>query len=221
MPTGGEHQVFHFTHVDHLGEIVRRGLLSDAVIQSGGEFDHEAGDRSIKDRRRHRVVPCGPGGVVADYVPFYFAPRSPMLYRITNPYSLSSGGVATYRGSPYELVYLVTTVETLCTAHLPLVLTDRNAAANVASFSDDPARWFADGFIDWPLMKQAMWKSTAEDPDRMDRRAAECLVHCALPWRLITQLAVHDQAIADRARAALAGAGDNKTVPVLRPTWYF
>jgi len=124
-------------------------------------------------------------------------------------------------GSPYELVYLVTTVETLCTAHLPLVLTDRNAAANVASFSDDPARWFADGFIDWPLMKQAMWKSTAEDPDRMDRRAAECLVHCALPWRLITQLAVHDQAIADRARAALAGAGDNKTVPVLRPTWYF
>ena len=221
MSAEPEHRIYHFTHVDHLRTIVRQGLLSDAAVQSGGRLDHEAGDHSIKDRRRHRVVPCGPGGVVADYVPFYFAPRSPMLYRITNPNSLESGGVATYGALPHELVYLVTTVERLHSAGLSLVLTDRNAATSVATFSDDPAQWGASDFIDWPLMGQQMWTNTEADPDRMERRAAECLVHGIVPWNLIDQVAVRDQLMSERTRAVLAQAGDLTTVPLLRPAWYF
>ena len=37
---------------------------------------------SIQDRRSIKSVPCGVGGSLHDYVPFYFAPRSPMLYTI-------------------------------------------------------------------------------------------------------------------------------------------
>jgi hypothetical protein len=42
----------------------------------------EVGDPQIKERCRNRAVNTGPGGTIGDYVPFYFAPRSPMLYRI-------------------------------------------------------------------------------------------------------------------------------------------
>jgi len=46
-------------------------------------------------------VPLAPYGCVADYVPFYFAPRSPMLYK------LHKGGVPNYTGGQDPLVYLV------------------------------------------------------------------------------------------------------------------
>jgi len=59
----------------------------------------------IKDRRARKRVPAGPGGTVADYVPFYFAPRSPMLYAITR------GLVPGYDGGQSSVVHLVTSTD--------------------------------------------------------------------------------------------------------------
>jgi ssDNA thymidine ADP-ribosyltransferase, DarT len=80
----------HFTHIDNLPQILTTGALS-ADVNVGGRLVREVGDRTIKAARRCYVVPCGPGGHPADYVPFYFAPRSPMLYRI------ACGGVEHYQ----------------------------------------------------------------------------------------------------------------------------
>ena len=73
--------IMHFTHIDNLRQILADGVLyPDARV--GNRLQAEVGDRDIKvDRRRHAVI-CEPGGYPADYVPFYFAPRSPMLHRI-------------------------------------------------------------------------------------------------------------------------------------------
>jgi len=221
MPHAAEHLVFHFTHVSHLSAIVRDGLLSDSVVHAGGRLTHEAGDLGIKDQRRRRAVPCGPGGVVADYVPFYFAPRSPMLYRITNPQGLADGGVVTYNGGPDELVYLVTSVERLHQAGLSLVLTDRNAAAALAKFRSAPTSWFESGFIDWPLMNARLWNDTTGYPDRMARRMAECLAHQCVPWACFAKVAVANAAVARQARDALISAGEHAMVPVPEPNWYF
>ncbi|MGF0313829.1 DarT ssDNA thymidine ADP-ribosyltransferase family protein [Rhodococcus sp. IEGM1428] len=46
-----------------------------------------------------------PGGCVADYIPLYFAPRSPMLY------SLKMGNVPTFQGDTHDFVYIVTSTE--------------------------------------------------------------------------------------------------------------
>ena len=51
--------------------------------------------------------------MLADYVPFYFAPRSPMLYAI---YKCN---VQDYTGSQEEIVYLVSTVEIATGLGLP------------------------------------------------------------------------------------------------------
>jgi hypothetical protein len=97
--------VVHFTHVDNLVGIVIDGLVCDA--HSAGHLVTEAGEPRIKRRRKRRTVTVGPGGVVADYVPFYFAPRSPMMS------SIHHRSVATFTGDEHDLVYLVTTVERL------------------------------------------------------------------------------------------------------------
>jgi ssDNA thymidine ADP-ribosyltransferase, DarT len=67
-------RILHFTHVKNLAGIAGSGLVADQHKPAGTV---ECADLSIKERRRSQTVLAGPGGVVADYTPFYFAPRSP------------------------------------------------------------------------------------------------------------------------------------------------
>ena len=76
------HLAYHFTHVSNLARILRDGeLRSDSVVSHSGRLSVEVGDPEVKAKRRLFVVPVPPGGVLADYVPFYFAPRSPTMFR--------------------------------------------------------------------------------------------------------------------------------------------
>lgn len=94
----------------------------------------EAGDTSVKRLRKRREAPLQPGGVVADYVPFYFGYRSPMMFKIDR------GGVPTYSGDCDDLVYLVTTVERL--ARLGCQCCSRTGTRQWPS-RDSPTRWLA------------------------------------------------------------------------------
>lgn len=202
----------HFTHVDHISLIIKHGLLSDSKAQSTGLLLTEVGHRGIKGRRRSREVPVPPGGAVGDYAPFYFAPRSPMMYVIHR------GGVPTYDGGCDDLVYLVTTVERLAELGLPLVFTDRNAALKVAAFAEGLAR--LDELVDWRLMEEPRWSNTPEEPDRKERRMAECLAHDCVPWEAFTTVVVKTPECAQRAASAISSLGQSTPV-VVRPDWYF
>jgi ssDNA thymidine ADP-ribosyltransferase, DarT len=201
--------VLHFTHVSHLATIVQHGLLSDTQARARGVLAVEIGNASIKKDRRGRSVPVGPGGCVADYVPFYFAPRSPMMYAI------EKGKVPTYDGGCDDLVYLMSDVQRLRAEGLLVLATDRNAVLGHAEFTEDDAR--LTDIVDWDLMQAAFWATT---PDGRERRMAECLVHEAVPRAAFTEVACKNDACAARARSALATVGSRTTVAV-RPDWYF
>jgi len=70
--------VTHFTHISHLSTILQLGLLSDTAARQAGLVQTEIGNQEIKEMRRGRAAPVPPRGVVADYAPFYYAPRSPL-----------------------------------------------------------------------------------------------------------------------------------------------
>jgi hypothetical protein len=204
--------VAHFTHLDQLAAIVEQGLLSETVAINADARRTEVGNLEIKATRRRRLVPVPPGGVVADYAPFYFAPRSPMMYAIHR------GRVATYSGGCEELAYLVTSVERLASLGLTMVFTDRNAVLDAATFRSNPAD--LDALVDWPLMRATMWANTASEPDRRERRMAECLVHGRVPWAAFTEVAVKSAGSKQRALAAMAKARPQLPITV-RPSWYF
>lgn len=69
--------IYHFTHIENLPGIIKHGLLADNVIDPA--CYRNSGNQEIKAYRKSKPV-CD-GKYVGDYVPFYFAPRSPMLYR--------------------------------------------------------------------------------------------------------------------------------------------
>ncbi len=201
MTTPQRGLLFHFTHVDNLASVASTGLRSDNDVATSRTSFVEVAHRHIKDRRQEQAVPLAPGGVVADYVPFYFAARSPMLYAI------HKGGVSTYANGQSEIVYLVTSVDTIVQAPLPFVFTDRNASLTFAHFGNDVTD--IDRFVDWELMDSRWFSDTPQKPDRKERRMAEFLVHGTVPWAAFVGIAAQSPAMsrqpslcADQARGA-------------------
>ena len=214
MPRPRPTPVFHFTRVEHLETIAASGLHCDSLAQANGMLTIEVGDTGIKARRSRRLVPLAPGGFVGDYAPFYFAPRSPMMY------SIAAGNVPTYMDGTGQIAYLVSTIETLQQFGLDIVLTDRNAFLGYTAFARLADAEPAEDFIDWSLMQERYWNDTPEYPDRKERRMAECLVHQTVPWRAFNEVVLTNEATAAHVRAFIARGGHAQEVSV-RPDWYF
>ncbi len=75
-------KIYHITHVQNLSQLARSGWLwSDAKRIELGLDCHVVGMSAIKQRRLEKIeVQCHPGTKVGQYAPFYFCPRSIMLY---------------------------------------------------------------------------------------------------------------------------------------------
>lgn len=205
--------LFHFTHRLNLPSVIAYGLRSDSAVRADGSLAVEVGEDRIKEQRRRRGVPIGPGGVVADYVPFYFAARSPMLYAI------SRGNVPAYQDGQNPLVYLVTDLDRLQKVGCRFVFTDRNAYYQTATYAEDPAE--LDQLVDWELMEATMWNNTAAEPDRMERRMAELLVHESVPFSAVLAVGVRSAAIASASAVAeVLGTLDDPPPVLVRPKWY-
>jgi hypothetical protein len=203
--------IYHFTHIDHLANIARLGLLSDSIAQERAIITNEVGNQEIKTRRRESLVSAGPEGRVSDYVPFYFAPNSPMMYAI------SRGNVPTYSEGTSPLVYLVADFDEVLAEGCQVVTTDRNAVLRYAKFFEGDSG--IDDSIDWDLMGATWWNNTDEEPDRKEKRMAECLVHRSLPFSLIGE--IHVRSAARKAQLVEALGVDYSEMIRVTPRWYF
>lgn len=193
-------------------DIIGHGLLSDSGTRDKGGTRIEVGHPDIKRLRRERPVPIAPHGMVGDYVPFYFAPRSPMMFVI------HSDNVPGYSAGSDRLVYLMTSIERLLALERAVLVTDRNAAKSYATFHHGTET--IDDVIDWDLMIQRQWSDTKDQPDRKERRMAEVLVRDVVPWSAFSEVAAKSEGIAQEARRAISSAGAMTPVTV-RPNWYF
>lgn len=204
--------IFHMTHIENLpGILARGGICCDRQVRNGKLAKVDIGNPEIKADRFRVPLRVGPGGVVADYVPFYFAPRSPMLFTI------HKGGVPSYKEGQNDVLYLVSSAQKIASAPLPFVFTDGHARMAISRSFDDLAKLSE---IDWPLMNAKYWNDAQEDPDRKRRRQAEILVHSFCPINQIEFIAVRNQTAANNAKAV---AESSRIAPGVRvmSQWYF
>ncbi|MGL5851228.1 MAG: type II toxin-antitoxin system toxin DNA ADP-ribosyl transferase DarT [Phycicoccus sp.] len=206
--------LFHITRIERLASVVEQGLLADSVCVARGISGVALGNADIKSRRAVRAVPCGSEGVVGDYVPFYFAPRSPMLNTI------SRGNISVEAADQEQIIYLMTTTQHIAAQGMSYVTTDRNAVYATAAFREDDAALDEPGHVDWDLMQAKMWNNDAEHPDRRERRMAECLVHHRVAWEALLGVAARSPAGKATVDGTLTTLGRSLRTYV-RPTWYF
>jgi hypothetical protein len=208
-------KIYHITHIDNLANILRDGgLWSDAKRIELGLQCEIVGMSSIKKRRLEElIVKCHPPDLVGEYVPFYFCPRSIMLYilyRADHP-------ELTYRGGQDPIVHLQADLyDTIAWSNQAMrswAFTDRNAGAYVAEFFCDAAEL---DHVNWDAVDARLWA----DFVTREGKQAEFLLRDYFPWHLVERIGVHDSNIMSRAAAALAALPTQSTLSV-EPSWYY
>lgn len=206
--------IYHITHINNLESIVKAdGLLAyNALCKAEAEYTNIAYE-SIQYRRATTRVPCSAGGVLHDYVPFYFAPRSPMLYTI------SRGNVEGYSKGQTPIIYLVSQVETIADSNLHFAFTDGHAVMTFTDFFDNLE--YLDDAIDWEVMESRYWFDTDEDNDRKRKRQAEFLVYNFFPWQLVTEIGVNNYQIKIEVDKILEKNTTHQPPVKTRTAWYY
>lgn len=209
MPT----YVYHHTHFENLSGILRSGgLCCDRICQASTLTVRGIAYQNLKARRMTTPVEVAPGGTLGDYVPFYFGPRSRMLY------AYAHGDVTGRPEGQDDIIYIVSSVEAVARAGLPFVFTDGHPVKEPKAFFNDLTDI---GQVDLRLMGERYWNDTNEDPDRKRRRQAEFLVWKRFPWQLVLGLATRTNNMLAQLTRVIGGSGPSCPPCALRPNWYY
>lgn len=201
--------IYHITHLDNLSSILQaKGLQAKKQI---GVNHINIAHSNLQERRATTRVPCGLDGSIHDYVPFYFAPRSPMLY------SIHRGNVEGYAQGQEPVVYLVSTIQEVAATQQYFAFTDGHPVVFPSCFYENLAEL---NKIDWIIMKARYWADVPEDQDRKRRRQAEFLVHSFFSWQWIKEIGVINQTMEKQVQEVLQKHSINTTLSI-HPEWYY
>lgn len=201
--------IWRIVHRDNLPWILDNGLhcANSAVV---APHYVNIGNAELIDKRRHRAVPKGPGGTLADYVPFYFTPFSVMMKNIH-----SGRGVPQRQNE--EIVMLVSSLHRVKALGVPFLFTNAHAYPDWTDYHDDMAQLSE---IDWPLLQRRDFKRDADDPRKMERYQAEALVFRHLPIRGVLGIICYTETLRQGIEQQVRVRGLDLAVHA-RTGWYF
>lgn len=211
MTMPAQPKIYHICHVDRLPSIIASaGLLSDAVLLNQALPGTVIGMNHIKQRRLQLELDSHPGLNVGDCVPFYFCPRSVMLFLISRGHQDLA-----YNGGQGPIVHLE--------ADLHATIQWANAQARRWAFtlSNAGSYYFEDRAdlaqlreINWDAVAARIWNNCKEP------KQAEFLLEQSFPWQLIERIGVKSRQIYMQVANVLPAQGHRPTVE-LRPEWYY
>ncbi len=191
-------------------------LLSDAEIMHRPACGTGIGMPHIKQRRLQELqLSAHPGLYVGQCVPFYFCPRSAMLYLI---HKGNEPGLA-YKGGQEPIARLEAdlydTVAWAKNNQRRWAFTTSNAGAYV--FDDFRDLTQLDR-IDWEAVAASDWRGT-----RKIGKQAECLIERSFSWHLIERIVVKSQQCYNRVLQIFSNTPQGTHRPTVKvlPAWYY
>lgn len=202
--------IWRIVHRDNLPWLLAHGLHCPSSSMRSPDWI-SIGNEDVIEKRLRRIVPIAPGGCLADYVPFYFSPFSPMLLNVITGYR----GIRQRRRS--EIVILVGKLRDLAADGVPYVFTNRHALKVTAEYFGSVDDLDA---VDWALLQSRDFRRDQNDLDKFDRYEAEALIHRHLPVQRLAGIVCYDTETQRRIIDSIGEKGLMLDVRV-RPGWYF
>jgi hypothetical protein len=172
--------LYRMVHWQNVAYILEHGMCCKAHENADPNYVNIGMKSLIEDRHEH-PIPMENAGNLGEYVPFYFAGHSPMLYLIMNGYS----GVT--KRPQNDIVYIIVNYDKVKEMQLPFVFTDRNAKIAVANFYTAEKDL---NKLNWQVIKSKDWSNDNDNLDRRDLKQAEFMVRNHLPLDCIYALVV-------------------------------
>lgn len=213
MTVPAQPKLYHIAHVDRLSSIVAEQCLwCDREVVRRAPPGTSIGMNSIKQRRLDELrLASHPTLFVGDCVPFYFCPRSVMLYLIYQ----GNHSELSYRGGQGPIVHLEADL------HAVVAWAVAQSRRWAFTLSNAGARYFEDrsdlgqlGEIDWDAVRATDWRSCK------DGKQAEFLLELSFPWHLVERIGVQSRAVYAAVVDALPARGHKPPVEI-RPEWYY
>jgi len=202
---------FRITHAANVPWLLVNGLHAANGTLSDPNFI-AIGNPDLIDKRTRRAVPIPPGGTLSEYVPFYFTPKSPMLY------NLKTGYRGLTKRSNDEIAILVSSCQSMAARGVTMLYTDRHAYVVTATWTRDAADLTT--LIDWDILCGHDFARSDSYPDKMERYQAEALAHRFVPPDALLGIGCASERVRPAMDAAVQHAGAKVRV-VVRPGWYF
>lgn len=200
--------IYHITDIGNLDAIIRAGgLHSDAALVGAGARPAQIGYADIKYRRLNEYrIGCCNNRFVGEFVPFYFCPRSPMLYTVNN------GNTGRAVGCQSDILHLVSNAFAGASLGRQWAVSDGNAGSAYTTFTN--AADSLEG-VNWTIVNSNNWAGA-----RIHAKATEFLVADFFPVEALTSIGCQNAQTAAAAQAILAQHNLPLRVNV-HPNWYY
>lgn len=207
-------KIYHITHVDNLPAILKSSAIqSDSLMRELGNQQKNIGMSQIKKRRLKLPVQCYPLDKVGEYVPFYFCPRSVMLYII----SRKNHEELSYEGGQEPILHLEADLnEVISWANKNQVrwaFTLSNAGAVYTSFHNKIEEL---NELNWAAINSNQWS----DSKMKEAKQAEFLLQRSFPWKLIKRIGVNSKHYEFEVQKRLNSVDCAPTI-VVKKDWYY
>ena len=219
MPVPASPKIYHIVHINRLASIISEDCLwCDAEAVRRRLPGATIGMNSIKQRRlRELTLASHPGLFVGSCVPFYFCPRSIMLFVIHK----ANDAELSFRDGQSEIVHLEADLRQAA------AWADENQKRWAFTLSNAGSRYFEDRSdlahlreIDWDAVQNNQWGYPGVPQSVREGKQAEFMVECSFPWRLVSRIGVISQRAYSQVHAALQASDHKPRIDILR-SWYY